>query len=74
MAKKRFSPEQVVAKLRQIEVLTAGGKALPLACKEAGNVRVTGRMPRCLTCACQLPLGECLIDVMCRSSSRVMET
>ena len=25
MAKKRFSPEQVVAKLRQIEVLTAGG-------------------------------------------------
>ena len=36
MAKKRFSPEQVVAKLRQIEVLTAAGKALPLACKEAG--------------------------------------
>ncbi len=26
MAKKRFSPEQVVAKLRQIEVLTAAGK------------------------------------------------
>ncbi len=36
MAKKRFSPEQVVAKLRQIEVFTAGGKALPLACKDAG--------------------------------------
>ena len=36
MAKKRFSPEQVVAKLRQIEVLAAAGKALPLACKEAG--------------------------------------
>lgn len=41
MAKKRFSPEQVVAKLRQIEVLTAGGKALPLACKEAGITDVT---------------------------------
>ena len=36
MAKKRFSQEQVVAKLRQIEVFTAGGKALPLACKDAG--------------------------------------
>ena len=36
MAKKRFSPEQVVAKLRQIEVLTASGKSIPLACKEAG--------------------------------------
>ena len=41
MAKKRFSPEQVVAKLRQIEVLTAAGKALPLACKEAGITDVT---------------------------------
>src|SRR3972149_6650659 len=41
MAKKRFSPEQVVAKLRQIEVLTAGGKALPLACKEAGITDTT---------------------------------
>ena len=41
MAKKRFSPEQVVAKLRQIEVLTAAGKALALACKEAGITDVT---------------------------------
>ena len=41
MAKKRFSPEQVVAKLRQIEVLTAAGKALPLACKETGITDVT---------------------------------
>ncbi len=41
MAKKRFSQEQVVAKLRQIEVLTAGSKALPLACKEAGIADVT---------------------------------
>ncbi len=30
-----------MAKLRQIEVLTAAGKALPLACKEAGITDVT---------------------------------
>jgi hypothetical protein len=41
MAKKRFGPEHLVAKLRQIEVLTAGGKTLPLACKEAGITDVT---------------------------------
>ena len=41
MAKKRFSPEQVVAKLRRIEVLTAAGKALPRACKEARITDVT---------------------------------
>ena len=37
----RFSPEQVVAKLRQIDVFTAGDKALPLACNEAGITDVT---------------------------------
>ena len=37
MAKgKRFSPEQIIAKLRQIEVQLAQGKSLALACKEAG--------------------------------------
>lgn len=41
MAKKRFSPEQVVAKLRRIEVLLGGGKSLALACKEAGITEVT---------------------------------
>ena len=41
MAKKRFSPEQVVAKPRQIELLTVGGKSLPQACKEAGITDVT---------------------------------
>ena len=43
MAKKRFSPEQVVAKLRQIELLTAGGKSLPQASKEAGFTDVAQR-------------------------------
>jgi len=41
MAKKKFSPEQVVAKLRQIEVLRAGAKSIPQACKEAGVTDVT---------------------------------
>jgi putative transposase len=36
MPKKTFTPEQMVAKLRQIEVLVSQGKAVPLACKEAG--------------------------------------
>jgi transposase-like protein len=33
---KRFSPEQIIAMLRQIEVQLATGKSLALACKEAG--------------------------------------
>lgn len=35
MARKSFTPEQVVACLRQIEVATIEGKSLPAACKEA---------------------------------------
>ena len=41
MAKKRFSAEQIVAKLGQIEVLLGEGKPLGLACKEAGVTDVT---------------------------------
>ena len=33
---KRFSPEQIVVMLCQIEVQLAQGKSLALACKEAG--------------------------------------
>ena len=36
MPKKGFSPEQIVAVLRQIEVGMAQGKATPVACREAG--------------------------------------
>ena len=36
MPKKRFSPEQIVVVLRQIEVLMSQGKAAPIACREAG--------------------------------------
>ena len=41
MANKRFSLEQVVATLRKIEVLTAGGISLPRACKHARITYVT---------------------------------
>jgi transposase-like protein len=36
MPKKRFSAEQIVALLRQIEVATAQGKSISIACREAG--------------------------------------
>jgi putative transposase len=35
MPKKRFSSEQIIAKLRQIEVQLAQSKSIALACKEA---------------------------------------
>ena len=35
MPKKRFTPEQIIAKLRQIEVQLAQGKSIALACKDA---------------------------------------
>jgi len=35
MPRRTFTPEQIVAKLRQIEVLMAAGKAAALASKEA---------------------------------------
>ena len=41
MAKKTFTPEQIVGKLRQIEVLVSQGKMVPMACKEAGIVEQT---------------------------------
>jgi putative transposase len=36
MAGKRLTPEQIVAKLKEIEVLQAGGKDVVLACKASG--------------------------------------
>jgi len=36
MPKKRFSTEQIVILLRQIEVLISQGKSAPLACRDAG--------------------------------------
>ena len=34
MPKNTLTPEQIVATLRQIEVLVSQGKTVPLACKE----------------------------------------
>lgn len=36
MAKKGFTPEKIVALLRQVEVLISQGKTTPVACREAG--------------------------------------
>jgi len=36
MPKKRFSAEQIVTLLRQIEVLMARGKSSPEACRDTG--------------------------------------
>ena len=36
MPKKRFSAEQIVTVLRQIEVSMAQGKPTPVACRDAG--------------------------------------
>lgn len=41
MPKKRYTPEQIVGKLRQIEVLISQGKTVPVACREAGIVDQT---------------------------------
>jgi putative transposase len=36
MARKRYSAEQIVMLLRQIEVSVSGGKSTQIACREAG--------------------------------------
>ena len=41
MANKQYSPEQAVAKLRQIDVLLGEEKSIQQACKEAGITAVT---------------------------------
>ena len=41
MAKKRFGPEQVLAKRRQIEVLMGEGRSLQQALREAGLTDAT---------------------------------
>ena len=37
MPKKKFSAEQIVTKLRQVEVQPAQGKTIAIACKEVGT-------------------------------------
>ena len=41
MPKRRFTPEQTVATLRQIEVLVSQGRKVPQACKEVGIAEQT---------------------------------
>ena len=44
MARKRLSAEQIVTKLRQIEVPQAQGKTIAAACKEAGTTEQSSEM------------------------------
>jgi hypothetical protein len=46
--KKRFSAEQIVTLLRQIEVSMAQGKSAPEACRDAGISEYEVRLPRLL--------------------------
>ena len=47
MARKRLAAEQIVTKLRQIEVLQAQGKTIAIACKEPGTTeQAQGRRPQ----------------------------
>jgi len=41
MAKERFSPEQMISKLRQIEVLMGEGQSLQQALRETGITDAT---------------------------------
>jgi hypothetical protein len=51
MARKRFKPEEIVAKLRQVEVLQSQGMAAADAIRQIGVTEVTyylyGRLSRC---------------------------
>ena len=44
MARKRLAAEQIVPKLRQIEVLQAQGKTIAVACKEVGTTEQNSGM------------------------------
>lgn len=48
MPGKGITPEQVVAKLRQMEVLLSHGRTITLACKEAG-ITAAAETPK-ITC------------------------
>ena len=44
MPRKRYKTEQIVAMLRQVEVLVANGRLTPQACREAGISEQTIRL------------------------------
>ncbi len=41
MGKKRYAPEQIIPKLREVEVLMSQGMKTPLAARQAGIVEQT---------------------------------
>jgi hypothetical protein len=47
MAKgKKYTPEQIVSLLRQIEVAVANGKTTPIACREGGIILIRNELRR----------------------------
>ena len=41
MGKKHFSPEQIIMKLREIEVMASQGESMALVCRQAGIAEQT---------------------------------
>ena len=58
MPKKRFSAEQIVTLLRQIEVLIAPGKSTPVACPGAGMPAQPQHRSDCLESNARTKTGE----------------
>ena len=70
MARRGFGAEQIVSKLRQIEVLTAQGRPAALACKEAGISEQSYYRWRKEYGGLEIALAECV----CRAADRFHPT
>jgi putative transposase len=49
MARKRYKPEEIVAKLRQVDVLTSQGQSMADAIRQIGVSEVTPRRVPCVS-------------------------
>ncbi len=58
MLKKMFTPDQIVTKLREIEVALAHGKSVSLACREAGMQTVTQNSAEINSCPPSAPMAQ----------------
>ena len=64
MARKRHKPEEIVAKLRQVDVLTSQGRSVAEAVRSIGVTEVTyylyGRLSRCKSISKRSALLSCI--------------
>lgn len=67
MVKKRFDPERVVRKVRQIDARVGEGKSIQQACKEAGITDVTysARAPDSRTTLAHLSISTLIVAISC---------